>query len=96
MPQNRTVAFISEEDASIQRLALEIARSLVPDEDSITVAISERDGQWTLQVFTDADGFGRLIGSQGRTAQALRTIIGAAAMKLKRRYSLDIQQRIEI
>ena len=33
---------------------------------------------------------GKVIGKQGRTARSLRTILGAASMKLKQRFSLDI------
>ena len=38
-----------------------------------------------------ADGdLGKVIGKQGRTAKSIRTILGAASMKLKKRYTLEI------
>ena len=33
---------------------------------------------------------GKVIGKQGRTARSLRTILGAASMKHRRRFALDI------
>jgi hypothetical protein len=33
---------------------------------------------------------GKVIGKQGRTAKSIRTILGAASMKLKKRYTLEI------
>ncbi len=83
---------LSQEDVSIRHLVWEIARSLVTDEDSVTVEIVETDGLQTLRVRTDSDGFGRLIGDQGRTVRAIRTILSAASMKLQRTYGLDIQE----
>ena len=82
---------LSQEDVSIRRLVWEISRSLVTDEDSVTVEIVETEGLQTLRVRTDSDGFGRLIGDQGRTVRAIRTILSAASMKLQRTYGLDIQ-----
>lgn len=93
MPQTESADSFSSEDVSVRRLVLEIARALVKDEASITVEIAEQDGLCTLLVRTDADGFGRLIGNQGRTVRAIRTILGAASMKLERAYSLDIRER---
>ena len=83
---------MSKEDLSIKRLVLEIARSLVQNEDSVTVDIAELDGLHTLRVRTDNDGLGRLVGNQGRTVRAIRTILSAASMKLQCTYGLDIQE----
>ena len=77
---------------SIRRLVWEIARSLVTDEDSVTVEIVETGGLQTLRVRTDSNGLGRLIGDQGRTVRAIRTILSAASMKLQRTYGLDIKE----
>ena len=37
-----------------------------------------------------ATDLGKVIGKQGRTAKSIRTILGAASMKLKKRYTLEI------
>ncbi len=95
VPQIKSADSLSQEDLSVRRLVLEIACSLVVDESSVTVDIAEQDGLHTLQVRTDSDGFGRLIGSQGRTVRAIRTILSAASMKLQRTYGLDIQETVK-
>ena len=67
-----------------------IARSLVdlPAEVSVETLLGP-DG--TLLRLKVAQGdVGKVIGKQGRTARSLRTIISAASMKLKHRFSLDI------
>ena len=92
VPQIKNTDSLSQEDLSVRRLVLEIACSLVVDESSVTVDIAEQDGLHTLQVRTDADGLGRLVGNQGRTVRAIRTILSAASMKLQRTYGLDIQE----
>ncbi len=93
--QIKTIDSLSQEDLSVHRLVLEIARSLVQNEDSVTVVLAEADGIRTLQVRTDNEGLGRLVGNQGRTARAIRTILSAASMKLQRTYGLDIQETAE-
>ena len=95
VPQIKSADSLSQEDLSVRRLVLEIARSLVQNEDSVSVEIAESDGIRTLQVRTDNEGLGRLVGNQGRTVRAIRTILSAASMKLQRTYGLDIQETAE-
>jgi predicted RNA-binding protein YlqC (UPF0109 family) len=67
-----------------------IAKSLVdhPDE----VQVKEVEGhQTTVLELRVADGdLGKVIGRQGRTARAMRTILSASGTKLKKRYVLEI------
>jgi predicted RNA-binding protein YlqC (UPF0109 family) len=67
---------------------------LVENVETVTVDVLNDNGSRTVVVWADADGFGRLIGSQGRTVKAIRTILSASAMKLKRSYSLDVRERV--
>lgn len=80
-------------DGSVQillDLVRDIAQSLVDDAASVVVE-STQDGDGTLFRLRVAPGeVGKVIGKQGRTARSLRTILGAAGMKLKHRFSLDI------
>lgn len=72
------------------RLVSEVARSLVDSPDTVTVdAIPDGDGT-VLRLKVAASDLGKVIGRQGRTARSLRTILSAASMKLKHRFSLDI------
>jgi uncharacterized protein len=71
-------------------LVLEMARALVDIPDSVTVE-AFRDGDGTvLRLRVAPSDIGKVIGKQGRTARSMRTILGAASMKLKHRFALDI------
>ncbi len=67
-----------------------IAKSLVDNPDEVRVHEIEGD-QTTVLELRVADGdLGKVIGRQGRTARAIRTILGASGMKLKKRFVLEI------
>ena len=71
-------------------LVTEIARALVDTPESVSVeAIREGDAT-VLRLRVAASDIGKVIGKQGRTARSLRTILAAASMKLRHRFSLDI------
>jgi predicted RNA-binding protein YlqC (UPF0109 family) len=84
------VNMFSEADESIRSLILEITKLLVDRSDLVSVSLHEEGGSVTLTIHVDPSDVGNLIGKQGRTARSLRTIVGAASMKLRHRYSLDI------
>jgi predicted RNA-binding protein YlqC (UPF0109 family) len=67
-----------------------IAKALVdkPEE----VVVSELVGEQTtvLELRVAADDLGKVIGRQGRTARSIRTILGAAGMKLRKHFVLEI------
>jgi predicted RNA-binding protein YlqC (UPF0109 family) len=67
-----------------------IAKALVDDTAAVKVeAITQQDSN-VLRLHVSPSDIGKLIGKQGRTARSLRTILGAASMKLQARFSLDI------
>jgi predicted RNA-binding protein YlqC (UPF0109 family) len=80
----------SEADESIRSLILEITKLLVDQSDLVSVNLHQEAGSVTLTIRVDPSDIGKLVGKQGRTARSLRTIVGAASMKLKHRYSLNI------
>jgi predicted RNA-binding protein YlqC (UPF0109 family) len=68
-----------------------IARSLVEKPDAITVTEEEGgDGSVLLQLAAAPDDMGRIIGKQGRTAKAMRTLLNAKATREEKRASLQI------
>lgn len=67
-----------------------VARSLVDDPDSVRVRTHERDRETFLELEVAQPDLGKVIGRQGRTARAMRTLLQAAGHKNRRRYSLDI------
>jgi uncharacterized protein len=76
-------------------LVTEIALALVDDPDSVVVeAIAEGDST-VIRLRVSPSDVGKVIGKQGRTARSMRTILSAASMKLKHRFSLDIVEHGE-
>ena len=77
-------------DDSLRDVIETVARALVdyPDE----VAVTEVDGEATtvIELRVASQDLGKVIGKQGRTARAMRTILRAAGMKLKKRFVLEI------
>lgn len=68
-----------------------LARNLVDHPDRVKVEeFVEDDGTLVLELSVDDDDYGQVIGRGGRTAQALRTVIKAAAVKDNRRVLIDI------
>ena len=71
-------------------LILYIAKSLVDQPDEVRV--SEIDGEQTivLELKVAKEDLGKVIGKQGRTARAMRTLLGAASTKCGKRTVLEI------
>ena len=67
-----------------------LVKALVEDPDAVEVEELEEDGDLVYEI-TVADGdLGRVIGKNGRVANAIRTIAKAAAVRLDRRVIVDI------
>ena len=68
-----------------------LARALVDEPDRVQVEeFEEDDGTIVLELSVGDDDYGKVIGRGGRTAQALRTVVKAAAVKDNRRVLIDI------
>lgn len=67
-----------------------IAKSLVDYPDEVQVKEIEGDATTVLELRVAQGDLGKVIGKQGRTARAIRTILGASGMKLKKRFVLEI------
>ncbi len=67
-----------------------IAKALVDSPDEVAVNAIEGEQSTVLELKVAPNDLGKVIGKQGRTARAIRTILGAAGMKLRRRYTLEI------
>jgi predicted RNA-binding protein YlqC (UPF0109 family) len=74
----------------MRQLILQIIESLVDQIDAVSVEVIEDRDITLLRVRVAPQDIGKVIGKQGRTARSLRTILGAASMKLHHRFSLDI------
>ncbi|MFQ5662434.1 MAG: KH domain-containing protein [Terriglobia bacterium] len=71
-------------------LVEQIAKSLVDNPDQVTVRAIEGEQVTVLELRVAASDLGKVIGKQGRTARSIRTILGAAGMKLRKRFTLEI------
>ncbi len=68
-----------------------LAEGLVDDPEQVEVErFEERDGTIVLELAVGADDYGKVIGRGGRTAAALRTVVGAAAASDGHRVVVDI------
>lgn len=67
-----------------------VARSLVDNGDEVKVHQLDRDQATVLELEVAQPDLGKIIGRQGRTARALRTLLSAAGQKQRRRFILDI------
>lgn len=68
-----------------------LARALVDDPEAVEVEeFEEDDGTVVLELSVGEDDYGKVIGRGGRTANALRTVVKAAAVQENRRVLVDI------
>ena len=81
---------MSEPGGDMRMLVEQIAQALVDAPNEVQVNAVDGDQGTVLELRVAAGDLGKVIGKQGRTAKSIRTILGAASMKLKKRYTLDI------
>ena len=75
----------------MRELLEELARRLVDRPEEVRVEqFEEDDGTVVLELSVADDDYGKVIGRGGRTANALRTVVKAAAVRQKRRVLVDI------
>ncbi len=74
----------------LHELVAYIAKSLVDSPDKVEVREVAGEQTAVLELRVAQEDLGKIIGKQGKTAKAIRTILGAAAAKMKRRAVLEI------
>jgi predicted RNA-binding protein YlqC (UPF0109 family) len=79
----------------MKQLMLEIVQALVDKPEQVSVEMIDDQGSTVIRLRVAHDDIGKVIGKQGRTARSLRTILGAASMKLHHRFALDILEEGE-
>ena len=75
---------------SIAELVELIAKALVDKPEEVTVRTVEGEQVRVLELQVDPSDLGKVIGKKGRTARSIRALLGAAGMKVKKRYTLEI------
>jgi len=68
-----------------------LARALTDRPDEVHVTESDHQGGALVELFVGAGELGRVIGKQGRTAAALRTLASAAGEKIGKAVTLEIR-----
>jgi predicted RNA-binding protein YlqC (UPF0109 family) len=67
-----------------------LAKALVDKPEEVVVTEIEGEQNSVIELMVAKEDFGKIIGKHGRTARALRTILGAASAKMKKRSFLEI------
>jgi predicted RNA-binding protein YlqC (UPF0109 family) len=67
-----------------------IAKALVDHPEEVQVKSGEGAQVTVLELQVHPEDLGKVIGRQGRTAKAIRTVLGAAGIKSRKRYTLEI------
>ena len=80
----------SDKAPALRELVLYLARALVEHPDDVVVEEIEEPDATVFELKVAESDLGRVIGRQGRTAKALRTVLSAASAKMKRRAILEI------
>ncbi len=74
----------------MRELVEAIARALVDSPDDIQVKVLEGQQTTVFELRVVPDDIGKVIGREGRTAEAIRTILNSVGMKHKKRFLLEI------
>ena len=74
----------------MKTLIEDIAKALVDMPEQVSVSEVEGEQVTVLELRVAPGDLGKVIGKQGRTARSIRTLLGAAGMKLNRRFTLEI------
>ena len=74
----------------MKKLIEDIAKALVDLPEEVEVKSVDGEQITVLELKVAPSDLGKVIGKQGRTARSIRTILGAAGMKLNRRFTLEI------
>jgi predicted RNA-binding protein YlqC (UPF0109 family) len=77
-------------DSSLKEVVETVAKALVDHPEEVTVTQIDEDATIVLELRVAPQDLGKVIGKQGRTARAMRTLLRAAGMKFRKRFVLEI------
>ncbi len=80
----------SEQGGDMRALVEQIAKALVDEPEQVSVQAIDSSQATVLELRVAPNDLGKVIGKQGRTARSIRTLLGAAGMKLHKRFTLEI------
>ncbi|HYX68595.1 MAG TPA: KH domain-containing protein [Terriglobales bacterium] len=79
-----------DQGGDMRALVEQIAKALVDEPEQVVVNAVDGEQVTVLELRVGPNDLGKVIGKQGRTARSIRTILGAAGMKLHKRFTLEI------
>jgi hypothetical protein len=82
--------YTGAEDSEMKELIEYIAKSLVDQPDAVKVTEVEGERTSVIELSVAKEDMGKVIGKQGKTAIAMRTLLHASSMKQKKRAILEI------
>jgi predicted RNA-binding protein YlqC (UPF0109 family) len=80
----------TDQGGDMRALVEQIARALVDEPGQVSVQSVDGEQVTVLELRVAPSDLGKVIGKQGRTARSIRTILSAAGMKLRKRFTLEI------
>ena len=81
-----------DDGAGVKTVVEVLARALTDRPDDVRVVETERHGTTLVELFVAPDDLGKVIGKQGRTAAALRTLAASAAERQGKTVTLEIRE----
>jgi hypothetical protein len=81
---------VDESTDAIVHLVELIAKALVDKPEDVVVRPVMGEQVMVLELRVHPTDLGKIIGKKGRTAKSIRSLLGAAGMKLKKRFTLEI------
>ncbi|HUE53720.1 MAG TPA: KH domain-containing protein [Terriglobales bacterium] len=81
---------ISEPAGDVRALIEQVAKALVDEPSAVSVNQVEERGETVLELAVAPNDLGKVIGKQGRTARAMRTLLSASGLRLHKHFELEI------
>jgi len=81
---------MNEQTGDMRALIEQIAKALVDEPDQVSVNQIDAAQDTVLELKVAPNDLGKVIGKQGRTARAMRNLLGATGMKFRKRFTLEI------
>ena len=79
---------MTQQSGDVRALVEQIAKAMVDEPDQVSV--SQVEGDVTFELKVAPNDVGKVIGAKGRMARALRALVGAAGIRLQKRFTLEI------
>lgn len=75
---------------AMKELVVFLAKALVDEPDQVDVQVVEEDRAWVFELTVAQEDLGKVIGKEGRTARAMRTLLSSMSARGRKRAVLDI------